>query len=72
MTLSWIDTNNTGATYTVYDMSDTSVLASGLTATTYTATGLNSNSDYVFGVASNCSSTESSYITNVSFHTEMA
>ena len=72
VTLSWIDTNNTGATYTVYDMSDTSVLASGLTATTYTATGLNSNSDYVFGVASNCSSTESSYITNVSFHTEMA
>ena len=71
VTLSWIDTNNTGATYTVYDMSDTSVLASGLTATTYTATGLNSNSDYVFGVASNCSSTESSYITNVSFHTEM-
>lgn len=41
MTLTWSDAANTGATYTVYDMSDNTVIESGITATTYTVTNLN-------------------------------
>ena len=72
VTLSWTDANNTGATYTVYDMSDNSVVATGITGTTYTVTGVASNSDYTFGVAANCSATDASYIVSVGVHTEMA
>ena len=70
--LSWTDANNTGATYTVYDMSDNSVVATGITGTTYTVTGVASNSDYTFGVAANCSATDASLIVSVNTHTEMA
>ena len=54
LTLTWTDTRNTGATYVIYDMSDTSVVASGVTGTTYTATGLTANTAYTFAVMTNC------------------
>ncbi len=69
VTLSWTDANNTGATYTVYDMSDSSVVATGITGTTYTATGLTPNTYYTFGVAANCSATDASNVVTVSVHT---
>ena len=69
VTLSWTDANNTGATYTVYDMSDSSVVATGITGTTYTATGLTPNTYYTFGVAANCSATDASSVVTVAIHT---
>ena len=60
LTISWSDLANSGATYSVYDMSDTSLLASGLTATTYTATGLTAATAYTLGVVANCSATDAS------------
>ena len=54
LTLTWTDAVNAGATYTVVDMSDASVLQSNIAGTTYTATGLNANTAYTFGVVSDC------------------
>ena len=68
-TISWTDANNTGATYTIYDMSDTSVVVSGLTSTTYTFTNLDDATSYVMGIVANCSATDESTITPVSFFT---
>ncbi len=68
-TLTWIDTNNTGATYTVYDMTDSSVLASNLTTMSYTATGLNANTEYVYGVRSDCSDATNSSIATIAVRT---
>ncbi|MBP5341075.1 MAG: choice-of-anchor J domain-containing protein [Bacteroidales bacterium] len=69
ITLNWTDAVNPSATYTVYDMSDSSVVATGITGTTYTATGLTANTAYTFGVVANCSATESSPVVTVSGHT---
>ncbi len=69
VTLTWADTLNTGATYTVYDMADTTVIATGITAMTYTVTGLDANTDYIFGVVANCSATDASAITSISART---
>ena len=66
LTLTWVDALNTGATYTVYNMADSSVIQSGISATTYTITGLNANTNYTFGVEANCSATDASSITTVS------
>ncbi len=66
VTLTWTDTLNTGATYTVYDMSDTSVVATGITANTYTVTGLTPETSYTFGVAANCSATDASRLCTAS------
>ncbi len=54
ITLTWADTINSGATYSVYDMSDTTLLQSGITGTTYTATGLDANKAYTLGVVTDC------------------
>ncbi|MBO7101829.1 MAG: fibronectin type III domain-containing protein [Bacteroidales bacterium] len=54
LTLTWTDALNTGATYTVYDMADTSVVATGVTGTTYTVTGLNANTSYSYAVMTDC------------------
>ncbi|MBR6440512.1 MAG: fibronectin type III domain-containing protein, partial [Bacteroidales bacterium] len=56
ITLSWADYLNNGATYTVSDASG--VIATGLTATTYTVTGLAANTEYTYTVTANCSATE--------------
>ena len=69
VSLNWNDTINTGATYTVYNMSDTSVIATGITTTSYTVTGLTPNTNYTFGVVANCSATDASLVTNVTIHT---
>ena len=54
ISISWSDDNNTGATYNIYDMSDTSVVASGVSATNYEITGLTANTIYTFGVETDC------------------
>ena len=55
LTLNWTDANNSGASYDIYTITpaDTTLIGSS-TTTTYTATGLDANTAYVFGVASNC------------------
>ena len=70
--LTWVDAFNTGATYTVYDMSDTSLVATGINALTYTVTGLNPNTQYSFGVIANCSATDLSNYTTISATTACA
>ncbi len=69
VTLTWNDTINTGATYTVYDMADSSVVASGLTATTYTVSGLDANTPYTFGVEPNCSATDAGVMSTIAVRT---
>lgn len=57
MALSWTDAlNGSGTTYTVFDMSDTTVVASNIAGTTYAVTGLQSNTVYTFGVVADCGS----------------
>ncbi len=68
--LSWIDNNNTDATYTIYDMSDSSVVASGLYDLEYEVTGLTGSTGYTFGVAANCSASAESYIATVNATTD--
>ena len=54
LTLSWTDAINTGATYNLYDMSDTTLIQGGITGLTYTVTGLVANHPYAFGVQTDC------------------
>ena len=65
-TISWTD-NNSNATYTIY--LNNTVADSGITANTYTFTGLTENTNYSFGVQANCSATDASGITTVNVHT---
>ena len=67
-TLTW-NPNGTGATYTIYNMADNSVVATGLTSTSYTLTGLTPNTDYLFSLEANCSADDASLLVNVGFHT---
>ena len=62
--LSWTDANNTGATYVIYDMSDTSLVASGISDTTYEVTGLTSNQIYTFAVVADCGGGDMSNYSN--------
>lgn len=71
-TIAWIDTLNTGASYTIYNMADTSVVASNISTLTHTVTGLNANTEYQFGVVANCSATDVSEATLVTFRTACA
>ena len=68
--LSWSDNNNTGATYTIYDLSDTSVVASNISDLEYEVTGLTGSTGYTFGVVANCSASEESYMTTVNATTD--
>ena len=54
LTLTWIDTINTGATYEIYDMSDTSLVAAGINDYSYTVMNLTSNTAYTLGIQTNC------------------
>lgn len=68
--LSWTDNQNgSGTTYTVFDMSDTTVMADSVTGTTYVVTGLESNSEYTFGVVASCGSGQYSTRVSVTGHT---
>ena len=70
VTLSWGTSPITGTTYSVYHGEDSTLIASGITGTSYTVTGLTPNSDYTFIVEANCSATESSLWKTVSVHTD--
>ena len=59
-TLSWIDTLNSGASYSIYDMTDTTLVASAST-TSYTFSGLNSNTLYHYAVVADCGTSTTSY-----------
>ncbi len=67
--LSWTDTLNSGATYSIYDMSDTSLIASNLTTTSYTVTGLVGNTPYQFGVEVDCGAGDYSEIAKINVRT---
>lgn len=54
LTLTWTDALNTGATYTIYNMADTSVVASNISGTGYTVTGLDANAPYSYAVMTDC------------------
>ena len=67
-TLTWIDTNNSGASYIVYDMADTTVL--GVTSdTSFVLTGLNSNTPYDIAVRTDCGAGDSSNFRRCTFRT---
>lgn len=70
MTLSWVDTNE--VTYTVVNMADTSIIASGITDTFYTINNLTANTTYNFGVYAKCAEDDSSRIVTVSGRTPCA
>ena len=68
-TLSWVDTLNSGASYTVITMPDSTVMASGITDTTVTLTGLTPDHSYLFGVIADCGAGDESRATTVGVHT---
>ena len=73
LTLTWTDDRNSGASYDIYTVTptDTTLLGSS-TTTTYTATGLNANTAYVFGVKSNCGGGDLAEMRTVSGRTACA
>ena len=72
VTLTWVDNNNTGATYSIYNMADTSVVVSGVSTTSYDITGLTPSTNYIFGVVADCSPSSSSNIITVGVNTACA
>ena len=54
VTLTWSDTVNSGATYTIYDLSDSSEVASNISGTSYTVTDLTPATNYTFGIETDC------------------
>ena len=68
--LSWSDENSSGTTFTIYNMADNSVVASGITTTNYVVNGLNPTTSYSFGVVANCTPTIESSIVTVTAMTE--
>lgn len=71
ITLNWVN-ENTGASFSVYNMADASLVASNIADTFYTVTGLTANTAYTFGVVANCSATDNSDTTSVSGRTDCA
>ena len=72
ITLGWTDASNTGASYVVYDMSDTSVVYDVVvTDTSAEIFNLTPNTVYTFGVAADCGGDEAS-IRTVSARTACA
>ncbi len=63
VTLAWTDAINSGATYTIYNMADTSVVATAITGTSYTITGLDANTLYNFAVMTDCGGGDESDLT---------
>lgn len=54
LTLTWTDTRNTNATYTIYDVNGDDILAENVSGTSYTVSNLSANTIYTLGVAANC------------------
>ena len=70
VTLTWSDSRNTGATYTVYAMTATDTIEeTGIYDTTYTITDLTASTNYVFGVVANCSASDASSMATVNGRT---
>ena len=63
VTISWEDLNNTDATYTIYNMADSSVVGTGIDNTVYTIVGLSASTIYTFGIAANCGDSDAEIIT---------
>lgn len=70
VTLAWEDANNSGATYTI--VNGTEFVASNVAASPYTVTGLADNTEYTFGIVSNCSATDNSDTVFVTVRTACA
>ena len=71
-TLTWTASSNPSATYTVYNIADSSVVATDLTTNSFVLTGLAPVTSYLYGVVTNCSATESSSLVTVGFQTPCA
>ena len=57
LTVSWLDTNNSGASYNVYLINGTDTTLDGTTTdTSYTFSGLTANTTYTIGVQADCGS----------------
>ncbi len=69
ITVSWVDTLNNGPTYTIIDMGDSSVIASGVSGSTTDLTGLVSDTTYHFGIYAECGGGDVSGTSFFSFHT---
>lgn len=70
LTLSWNDTLNSGVTYSLYDMSDTSLIQAGIDSLTYTLTSLDANTEYSFAIRTVCDSVHTSdFSPTLSAHT---
>ncbi len=67
VTLVWVDSVNNGATYTI--LVDNTVVADGISDSTYTVTGLAASSAYTFGVQVNCGS-EDAEVVSITGRTE--
>ena len=73
VTLSWIDTVNSGATYTIYAIaSDTTVVVANLSTNTYTITDLDPNTVYTFAVVADCGNDGESVYSKVTVRTACA
>ena len=70
VTISWTDELNDGATYSIYNTSTDELIASGVTGTSYTITGLTPLTPYAFGVVANCSANDASTIATTGAITE--
>ncbi len=71
-TLIWSDLNNSGASYVVYNMSDTSVVNATVNEWSAVLTGLEANTQYTFGIAVACADGTTSPIVSVTFRTPCA
>ncbi len=60
LTLNWIDTNNSGATYSIDYWAGTDTLNVTTSSTSYTFTGLDANTTYHFAVKAVCSASDES------------
>lgn len=72
LTLTWSDDVNSSATYTIYNMADTTVVASAISGTTYTISNLDANTLYTYGVAADCGGGDVASIVTLSVRTSCA
>lgn len=71
LTLSWTDTqNDTGVSYMVFDMSDSTLITDTVSTNSFTITGLEPNTQYTFGVVADCGGGNYSTRVSVIGHTE--
>ena len=71
ITLSWIDTSNTSASYNLQIINGTDTVTVPAVSSPYTASGLTANTPYTFRLQSDCGSGQSGWVT-LSFHTPCA